>query len=171
MGQPSFIQIGYVQGVFGIKGWLKVYSYCRPKEQILEYSSWQLHFNNGEKTYPLEQGKLHGAAIIAKLVGIDTRTEAELLNRATIWVPITELAQPAEGEYYWYQLIGLKVVNIEGQPIGEIEHIMETGANDVLVIMNDADKKQILIPYIRGEVVKEVSLDQKFMIVDWQIDY
>ncbi|MGI9227898.1 MAG: ribosome maturation factor RimM, partial [Gammaproteobacteria bacterium] len=120
---------------------------------------------------PLERGKLHGAAIIAKLRGIDTRTEAELMNRATIWVPATELAQLSEDEYYWYQLIGLHVVTTEGQPLGEIERLMETGANDVLVVMSDKDKKQILIPYIRGEVVKEVNLDQKSMIVDWQIDY
>lgn len=171
MGQPSFIQIGYIQGAFGIKGWLKVYSYCRPKEQILDYASWQLRFNSDEKTYPLERGKLHGAVIIAKLRGINARTEAELMNRATIWVPVTELAQLSEDEYYWYQLIGLHVVNTEGQPIGDIERLMETGANDVLVIMSDTDKKQILIPYIQGEVVKEVNLDQKSMIVDWQIDY
>ena len=171
MGHPPVIQIGYIQGVFGIKGWLKVFSFCRPKEQILRYTTWQLHFNGDEKSFPIEQGKEHGAGIIVKLAGIDTRTQAEALNKATIWVPVSDLAQLSKDEYYWYQLIGLNVETIEGQSLGIIEHLIETGANDVLVVTNIANKQQILIPYIRGKVVKQVDLDQKLMIVDWQIDY
>ena len=171
MGHPPVIQIGYIQGLFGIKGWLRVFSYCRPKEQILQYTAWQLHINSHEKSFSLEQGKEHGAGIIVKLAGIDTRTQADTLNKATIWVPVSDLALLSDDEYYWYQLIGLHVETIEGQLIGKIDQLMETGANDVLVVTNDTDKRQILIPYIRGEVVKQVDLDQKLMIVDWQIDY
>ncbi len=171
MGQPSFIQVGYIQGVFGIKGWLKAFSYCRPKEQIFDYLSWQLRFDNNEKLYQFEQGKQHGSSIIVKLAGTETRTEAEYLKRASIWVPISALAKLSEDEFYWYQLIGLQVENINGQRLGNVERLMETGANDVVVVANHTDQQQLLIPYVRGEVVIEINLDQNLMIVDWHIDY
>lgn len=171
MDQTSFIQLGYIQDAFGIKGWLKVFSYCRPRAQILDYKTWQLRTNSNENSYLLQQGKQHGNRIIAKLSGIDTRTQAETLAPAEIWVPTCELSQLPAGEYYWYQLTDLNVVTVDGQILGKVERLIETGANDVLVVISDPDSEEILIPYIRGDVVKEVDLDQQLMIVDWQTDF
>ena len=171
MGQTSYIQLGYIQDTFGIKGWLKVFSYCRPKTQILDYKTWQLRTNGNEKSYLLQQGKKHGNRIIAKLSGIDTRTQAQRLVPAEIWVPTFELSKLPADEYYWYQLTDLNVVTVDGQILGKIKRLIETGANDVLVVKSNPDSEEILIPYIRGDVVKEVNLDQQLMIVDWQTDF
>ena len=170
-GQNSHIQLGYIQGVFGINGWLKVYSYSRPVEQILNYSTWQLRTSKTKQTCQIEDGKPHGSGIIAKLSGIDTRTQAECLVRAEIWVSAEELSELPEGEYYWYQLTGLRVVTQDGEFLGNVVRIMETGANDVLVINNDSGSNELLIPYIQDDVIKDVDLNQKLIIVDWSPDY
>ncbi len=163
--KPTHIQVGYIQGVFGVKGWNKVFSYCRPKQQILEYAIWQLRNHNSEQTLEVEQGKLQGNGVIVKLKSIDNRNVAEELIGAEVWLPITALPSLSTGEYYWFQLIGLEVVNTQGQVFGKIKKLMETGANDVLVVQNHSD--EILIPYIKEEVIKSVDLDKKIMTVDW----
>lgn len=171
MDKKSYIQVGYIQGVFGIKGWLKVFSYCRPKEQILEYTSWQLRTTVGEIDYQLEEGQVHGQSIIVKLYGVDTRNDAEQLRESEIWIATTELAKLSSGEYYWYQLTGLEVVTLQGLSLGVISRLIETGANDVLVVRKNTDSQEILIPYVPKEIIIDVDLEQKKMTVDWQADY
>ena len=148
-----------------------MYSYCRPKEQILDYPLWQLRDNENEQTYKLEEGKQHGTGIIAKLSKVDTRNQAEALVHSEIWVSTKELLVLPEGEYYWFELTGLNVVTLDGQSLGSVIRLMETGANDVLVVANDSDADEILIPYIRDEVIKKVDLNKKCITVDWQPDY
>ena len=171
MDQAPGIQLGHVLGAFGIKGWLKIYSYCRPKAQILEYELWQLRLEQGEKVYRLNEGKQHGNGIVVRLSGVDTRTAAEALRDAQIWVPAADLPPLPAGEYYWHQLIGLDVVTVAGQKLGKIEHLMETGAHDVLVITGEGGGGEILIPYVQGQVVKEVDPDRKLVTVDWQAEF
>ncbi len=170
MDQNSNIQLGLIQGVFGIKGWFKVFSYCRPKEQILNYATWQLLKAEETHTYRVENGKQHGNGIITKLKGIDTRTQAEKLVGAEIWVSKEDLLELLEGDYYWFQLTGLKVFTTDGEYLGTVTRLLETGANDVLVIANES-AEEILIPYIKDEVVKSVDLNQKLITVAWQADY
>ena len=105
------------------------------------------------------------------LAGIDTRTEAEALRHAEIWVSSAQLPELPAGEYYWYQLVGLDVKTVTGQALGKIERLVETGANDVLVVKGSADEAEVLIPYLPGEVVREVDLESKLMTVDWQLDF
>ena len=171
MGQDSNIQLGYIQGVFGIKGWIKVYSYCRPKEQILDYPVWQLRNNENEQSYNLEEGRQHVTSIIARLSNVNSRNQAEALIHSEIWVTTEELSVLPEGEFYWHELTGLNVVTLDGQSLGYVIRLMETGANDVLVVANESDAKEILIPYIRDEVIKNVDLNKKHIIVDWQPNY
>lgn len=169
--QDTHIQLGAIQGVFGIKGWLKIFSFCRPKEQILDYSKWQLRTSSSAEIYELQEGKLHSNKIVAKLSNIDDRTLAETLVRSEIWIAKTELPDLVSDEFYWFQLEGLSVINIEGDQLGLVKRMMETGANDVLVVQDKNDKQEILIPYIREQVVKHVDLEQKKITVDWQKDY
>lgn len=171
MDQAPAILIGHVQGAFGIKGWLKIHSYCRPKEQILEYASWHLHVFRDEKAYRLDEGRLHGNGIVAHLSGVDTRTGAEALKHAQIWVPAADLPELPSGEYYWYQLIGLDVVTETGRRLGKIQRLMETGAHDVMVIENQEGGGEILIPYVRDTVVKSVDPGRKLVTVDWQAEF
>ena len=156
-----------MQGAFGIKGWLKIHSFCRPKEQILEYALWDLYLDHSKNSYQPDQGRLQGHGIVVHLPGIDTRTEAEALKRAQIWVSTSQFPELSVGEYYWYQLIGLDVNTVTGQVLGKIERLMETGAHDVLVVKDSGDKTEVLIPYLPGKVVKEVDLESNLMTVDW----
>jgi len=169
--QDTHIQLGAIQGVFGIKGWLKIFSFCRPKEQIFDYSKWELRTSSNVNVYGLQEGKLHGNGVVAKLQNIDDRTQAETLVRAEIWVAKSELPDLAKDEFYWFQLEGLVVINIDGEQLGRVKRMMETGANDVIVVQNDTEKQEILIPYVREQVVKCVDLEKKTITVDWQKDY
>ena len=171
MGQHPGIHVGYVQEAFGIKGWLKIHSFCRPKEQVLEYAAWELRQGHSESTHQVDQGKVHGRGVVVHLAGIDTRTDAEALKHAEIWVSSAQLPELPAGEYYWYQLVGLDVKTVTGQALGKIERLVETGANDVLVVKGSADEAEVLIPYLPGEVVREVDLESKLMTVDWQLDF
>ena len=171
MVQDSHIQVGKIQSVFGIKGWLKVFSHCRPKEQILDYINWELRLPKGADTYELQDGKLHGTGIIAKLKNVDDRTHAETLKGADIWVAKADLLELEENEYYWFELEGLSVINTEGETLGHVKKLMETGANDVLVVVNLADKQELLIPYVKGQVIKEVNVEKKTITVDWYKNY
>jgi len=121
--------------------------------------------------YDLQEGKLHGNGIVAKLKNIDDRTQAETLVRAEIWVAKSELPDLVNEEFYWFQLEGLAVLNIDGEHLGRVMRMMETGANDVIVVQDEIDKQEILIPYVREQVVKQVDLEQQKIIVDWQKDY
>ena len=168
--QATHIQLGAIQGVFGVKGWLKIFSFCRPKEQIFDYSVWELRTSVGAECYELQEGKLHGNGIVAKLQNINDRDQAEELKGAEIWVARQEMPELAENEFYWFQLEGLNVVSVDGDALGRVKRMMETGANDVIVVV-DADKQEILIPYIREQVVKHVDLQLKTITVDWQKDY
>ena len=79
-----------------------------------------------------------------------------------------------EAGFYWYQLEGLRVVTTSGQDLGKVHHLMETGANDVLVVKGDAqsvDKIERLVPYIDGSVIKQVDLKQGLIVVEWDKDY
>lgn len=169
--QDTHIQLGVIQGVFGIKGWLKIFSFCRPKEQILNYSEWELRTSDSVNKCTLQEGKLHGSGIVAKFHDIHDRTQAELLVRAEIWIAKSELPELSAEEMYWFQLEGLSVMNLEGESFGQVIRMMETGANDVMVVKNKVDKEEILIPFVREQVIKRVDLETKTITVDWQKDY
>ncbi len=140
-------------------------------EQILDYSQWQLHKAEVVSNHTIENGKLHGSGIIAKLTGVDTRNTAEAIVGSEIWVLTAELPKLANGEYYWYQLLGLKVITTDGKTLGNVARLMETGANDVLVVTSETDASEILIPYIQNQVIKNIDLSGKLIIVDWQADF
>jgi 16S rRNA processing protein RimM len=174
--QDTHIQLGVIQGVFGIKGWLKIFSFCRPKEQILDYPAWELRSSvKGNKQtvdhFTLQEGKPHGSGIVARLGNINDRNQAELWVRSEIWVAKNDLPNLQGDEFYWFQLEGLAVMNIAGESFGQVIRMMETGANDVMVVKSNVDEAEILIPYIRKQVIKHVDLEAKTITVDWQKDY
>lgn len=163
------ILLGHIHGLFGVKGWVKVFSYTRPRSKILDYPRWFV----GETDYRsirLEDGKAHKEGVIAKLSGIDDRDAAVEMLHNKIWVNASELPELTGDEYYWYQLIGLQVVDTTTQPLGEIIQLFETGANDVLVVKSKNGSEH-LVPYIKDRVIKKVDLDNNLMIVDWDTDY
>lgn len=163
------ILLGHISGLFGVKGWVKIFSYTRPRAQIIEYKCWYLGEEAGQLVH-LEAGRAHKEGVIAKFRGVDERDAAVNLLDQAIWVNENELSSLPEGEFYWYQLIGLQVIGIEGKKIGLVADLLETGANDVLIVQGD-NKTEHLIPYIKEKVVKSVDIVNQRIVVDWDVDY
>lgn len=172
--KAELIVLGKITSVFGIKGWVKVYSYTDPMENLLVYSQWQLRLNGQSKLVRQLDGRKHGKGLIAKLEGVDTPEEARLLSGAEILLSKDKLPKLPEGDYYWSQLIGLKVVNLAGQLFGEVSSLLETGANDVLVVKacpGSLDQQERLIPWLLPDVVRQVNLETAQIEVDWDADF
>ena len=166
--------IGQVSSVFGVKGWLKVYSYTDPKEGILEYRDLTLVHQGQRIAAKVEEGRRQGQGIVVRLKGIDDRGLARTYCGADITVPTKELPPLPEGEYYWHQLEGLTVYTVANECFGRVDHLIETGSNDVLVVRateSSIDQRERLIPYLPEQVVKSVSLAESAMIVDWDPEF
>lgn len=166
--------IGQITSVFGVKGWLKVFSYTDPKEGILDYRNWTLVHNGQRVPVKLEEGRRQGQGIVVRLKGVDDRDLARTYCGADITVPMAELPDLPEGEFYWHQLEGLTVFTTDNECLGRVDHLIETGSNDVLVVRaTDAsiDQRERLIPYRPEQVVKSISLAESAMIVDWDPEF
>lgn len=169
MSGQQYIVVGEISGVFGIKGWVKVYSFTEPRENILNYSPWILRKGSDVKTFEVLDGNLQGKAVVASLAGITDRDVAAGLGGYEIVIDSALLPEPEEGEYYWRDLIGLKVETEQGVALGVVDYLLETGANDVLVVK--AGEKERLIPFLQGQFVKKIDLESGLMIVDWDPEF
>lgn len=164
----TLLELGKISGVFGVKGWVKVYSHTDPRERITNYSPWQVKVRGQWREYPVESGQRQGKTVVAKLKGVDDRDQALLLTGATVAIHPQQLDELNADEYYWYQLEGLDVVNTEGVQLGRVSHMLETGANDVMVVKGDRER---LIPFTQGHAVISVDLSEGVITVDWDADF
>ena len=163
----NFIYLGKLVGAYGVKGWIKVQSETRPETNIGNYKRWYLVKANERQTFELEQIRQHGKGLIAKLVGIDDRDAAESLLKRHIEVEISELPGLDAGEYYWHQLINCDVFNQESIHLGRVEKIVETGANDVIVVKGT---NRYLIPWVNDVYIKNINIEENRIDVEWEID-
>jgi len=170
----QWVPVGKLSGLYGVKGWVKIFSNTQPRENILTYSPWFLKRDGQWQEFELLAGKPHGKGVIAQLSGCTDRDVAAELIGSEIAIKHEQLAKPESGEYYWNDLIGLLVKNLDGIELGKITSMLETGANDVIVV-HAADekgkKRERLIPFVSEEIVHEVNLEQGFMTVDWDAEF
>ena len=162
------IVLGKIASPFGVRGWTKVVSYTEPLEGLLDYQQWCLSQGDKQKTYNIVEGKRHGKFLIAKFDGIDDRDLVARLTNALVVLEREQLPDADGDSYYWADLIGLKVVTTDGVQLGEVQRMMETGANDVVVV---AGERERLIPWIRESVIKSVDLTESTITVDWDADF
>jgi 16S rRNA processing protein RimM len=162
------ILIARVAGAFGVRGELKLQSFTDPDLAALRYQPWQLVHRGAERTVTGARGRGTNKGVVATLPGIDDRDAAEALTGAEIWVDRAQLPPPAPGEYYWVDLEGLKVVNLEGAALGTVSHLLNTGANDILSV---AGERERLIPFIEPDFVKSVDFAAGTITVDWDADF
>lgn len=165
MTAQARVSLGRVSGVHGVRGWIKVYSYTRPIDNILDYGRWFI----GDQSFDLAEGQPHGPGLIAQLAGLSDRDAAAALIGKDIEVLRSELPALAEGEVYWADLIGLAVVGLEGEALGTVTGLMETGANDVMVVAFGGGEQ--LIPYVRGPIVTDIDLAAGVVTVNWASAY
>ena len=161
--------IGKIVGVYGIKGWLRIESFTRPKENILAYGACLLGQDGEWLEIEWLEIKPQGRGLLACLAGITDRDQAMALVGSELAIDRDKLPATEEGEFYWHDLINLQIVNMENEILGVITGLLETGANDVLVV--EADKRRRLIPYVQGVYVKNVDVEKGIMRVDWKSDY
>lgn len=158
------VTVGRIVGLFGVHGWVKVYSHTRPREAILNYTPWVVELKDGVCELELAEGRRHGKGIVARLAGYTDRDQAAGLIGTDITVRTTQLAPPAENEYYWAQLENLRVVDRAGVELGRVDHLFETGANDVMVVRGE---REWLIPFAEP-VVQKVDIAAGVIYVDWE---
>ena len=159
--------LGQVTGLFGVRGWIKVYSYTEPREAILGYGQWFLRRQGDWRAADVAAGKRHGKTIIVQLAGVMDRDAAAELIGSDIAVERDALSDPGDGRYYWSDLEGMQVVHRDGTELGRVRLLMATGANDVLVV---AGERERLIPFVAEQVVLDVDLAAGVIRVDWEWD-
>ncbi len=165
------ILLGKVGAVYGIKGWVKIHSFTEIPEAIFDYTPWSLILGEKEQSIDITDWRKHNNGLIAKFAKINDRDDAQRVVGSEIFVDESVLPDLPEGEFYWRDLIGMSVVTDKGYDLGQVSDVMETGANDVLVVnanRNDGfGKKERLIPYIFDQVILSVSVETKQICVDW----
>lgn len=172
--QDDYVVLGKLTSPYGVKGWLKVYSYTSPMEGILDYAEWIIRLRGETTTRRLIQGRRQGRGLVASLDGVNSKEQAELLAGAEVLLPKQELPELDTGEYYWHQLEGLRVVTLQGIDLGRVDYLFETGANDVLVVKGDersVDDRERLLPFLPDEVIRETDLAAGTLTVDWDPEF
>ena len=166
--------LGKVTTAFGIKGWVKVYSFTDPMTNILDYPRWLLNINGEWRAFELETGQAQSKGLVAKLKGVSDRDAALALSQTEIAIYTSEMPEPEDDEYYWFQLEGLKVFNTKDQLLGEVKELFDSGGgNQVLKLKScegSIDKQQRMIPYVDA-IVLDVDLEEGVIQVEWEADY
>lgn len=165
------LELGKINGFWGVNGWLKVFSYTDPKEDITQYKKLNLHSNGSMKSLQVEQARMQAKTIVIKFVGYDSREQAEALLGSVVSINKQDLPELEEDEFYWHELIGLNVFNLQQKQLGIVDSMLATQADDVLVIKSaDAEKREYLIPFVMEYFVCEVDLENRRIIVDWEFE-
>lgn len=168
------VVLGHVIGPHGIRGQLKIASYTETIEGLFDYPVWWLGKDGGQwrAVHPASY-IIHDSRLIVTLAESNDRTSASELKGLQIAVPRSELPQlPENGEdgYYWLDLIGMHVCNTQGEALGTVTGLLETGANDVLQVSLAGSDKERLIPFV-DQVIAKVDLKSRTITADWGLDY
>ena len=166
MSTDKQVALGYISAVHGIKGWVKIHSWTRPMEAILDYQPWLL--GKEQKPVSIVDGRKQGKNLAALLPGANDREQASVFVGQKIFVQREQLPETDPDEYYWSDLEGLEVHTLDGQVLGRVDRLMETGANDVLVVHG---QREHLVPFIQGPFVKRVDLEAGRIDVDWDPEF
>jgi 16S rRNA processing protein RimM len=168
------VVVGQVGRVHGIKGWLRLNSFTKPAEKLFEYKSLKVEVEQGRRQLEIDEFKPQGNTLLVHFSGYDEPESARQLTGLELSIDSSDLPQLEAGSYYWHQLEGLQVRNQQGQIFGQVSRLLETGANDVLVVTpgeGSLDARERLIPYVVDQVVKSVDVDKGTITVDWEADF
>lgn len=167
MTEPRVV-VGRIAGHYGVKGWVKVNSYTEPRDRIYDYRPWFLQRDGAARQIEVIGARAHGRGLIVQFAGVADRDAAAELIGMNILVAREAFGETDESQYYWHDLIGLRVVTVDGCDLGIVESLLATGANDVLVLQG---KRRRLIPFVVDEYVKRVDLAAATITVDWDPEF
>lgn len=170
LGRP--LVLGEVKGAFGVKGWVRIRSFCRPPEDIVGYDVWWIRARSEDAwvQHRVFQWQADGDGFSVRLADVGSRDEALALRGAEIAVPRAAVPPPDSGSYLWHDLIGLEVETLGGEPLGVVVGLIETGAADVLEIREPATGRTRLVPFVPNRFIEEVDLPGGRLRVDWHPD-
>jgi 16S rRNA processing protein RimM len=168
----NLLVVGKVGAPYGVKGWVKITAYTDDVDNVFEYQPWMIVQNGKQQVVEIEQWRRHNKGVVAKLVGVDTRDDAEVLKNLDILIEEATLPALQQDDFYWRDLVGMQVVTDQGYHLGTVKELFETGANDVMLVKanhNDAfGKKERMIPYLVERVVLHVDSEKRTVTVDWE---
>ena len=162
------VVMGRIVAPYGVLGWLKVVPDTELLDGLLDYSTWWVGKDGNWQEKEIESAKIHNDVLVVKLKGVNDRDAAFACKGQQVAVPRDALPAPEENEYYWADLIGLSVRNQQGVDLGFVTNLLETGANDVLVVKDGNVER--LLPFI-DQVILEVDIPGKAILVDWQAEW
>jgi 16S rRNA processing protein RimM len=172
----DLVQVGYVSGPYGVTGSIRVTPFSTDADALMKVKTWWLS-KPAMQSVQVRTAKMHGGDVVAQLVGVVGRDASEALKGAAVSIPRSEFPPLAEDEFYWSDLIGLNVLNLQGEALGTVTDMMDNGVQSILRItpvpVQGADTTgpaERLVPYV-DQYVKSVDLAGKTIILDWGLDY
>lgn len=169
----DLVQVGYISGAFGITGSVRVTPFSTDADALLAVKTWWLD-KPSLQSVTVRTAKMHGGEVVAQIVGMLGRDAAEALKGAAVSIPRSAFPSLPENEYYWSDLIGLDVVNLQGEALGRVADMMHNGAQSILRVLpvpvGEDKAPERLIPFV-DHFVKTVDLAGKTITVDWGLDY
>jgi 16S rRNA processing protein RimM len=171
----DLVLVGHVTGAYGIHGWVRIKPYSDDADALLHAKTWWID-KPELRDVEMMQAKNHSGDVVAQLMGVADRNAAELLKGATVQIRRSHFPALSDDEFYWVDLIGLAVENLQGEQIGVVSGLMETGVHPVLQIAPPADsasektESEVLIPFV-DQYVKHVDRAARKITVDWGLDY
>jgi 16S rRNA processing protein RimM len=162
------VVLGRISGLHGVQGWVKVFSHTDPREGIVNYAPWLIRRDGKWEEIKVVSGRRHGKTVVVKVEGVNDRNQAAELLDCDIAVERSKLPPSSQQDYYWTDLENLSVQTVDGEVLGRIDYLFETGSNDVMVVQGE---RQRLIPFIEPDVVKQVDLENGLMVVDWDPEF
>ena len=168
------VLIARIGAAYGIKGWVKLISFSSPKANILNYQHYWTPQGSSLVEFEIDKCKAQGKGFVAHIKDCDDRSQTQEFTGKDLYIEKALLPELDVDEYYWHQLPGLRVQTLSGDDLGVVDHLLETGANDVLVVKADelsVDNEERLIPYLLEQVIESIDTDRSLIKVDWERDY
>lgn len=168
------VVLGKIGKVHGIKGWLRLNSFTAPPENILDYPQLNASIGQTSRVLEVDDSKQQPKGLLVHFTGYDAPETARELTGLEVWVDSSVLPELEPETYYWHELMGMSVSNEQGQLLGVVSDMLETGANDVMVVSateKSIDDRERLIPYLKDAVIKSVDRESNAILVDWEASY
>ena len=165
----DLIVMGEIAGAYGVKGWVHIHNYTEIPVELMEISDWMLKISDRWQPVRQTASRVHNAAVVAKLDGIEDRDQAAALKHALVAVHKDALPKAEADTYYWYELIGMHVINRQNEHLGQVITLIRSPAHDILQVAGECEKKY-LIP-MAASAIDRVDRDKNTVFVDWGLDW
>lgn len=161
--------MGRIVAPYGLKGWVRVEPYSPNPDSLSAYRVWWVGRNGDWRELKVAESVVqHGASLVARFEGCVERDAALALKGSEIALERKTLPQNAKDEFYWVDLVGLKVVNVKDEELGVVAELFDNGAHPVMRVL--AGETERLLPLVE-QVVRQVDMAQGRICVEWELDW